>query len=57
MIRLQDGDLVSNGRVEVFCNGQWGTVCDRLFNQTSADIVCRQLGYTEAVDYNHLTAL
>lgn len=57
MIRLQDGELVSKGRVEVYCNGQWGTVCGRMFNQTSANLVCRQLGYTEAVGYNHLAAM
>ena len=40
----------SYGRVEVFQSGQWGTVCGRNFNQHVADSVCRQLGYTGAVE-------
>ena len=31
MIRLQGGNFVNQGRVEVYCNGQWGTICDNGF--------------------------
>ena len=41
--------------MEVYCNGQWGTVCDNGFGRTEADTVCRQLGYERASDYNHLS--
>lgn len=46
MVRLTGGDYSNQGLVEVYCNGQWGTVCDDNFSTTTAQVVCRQLGYT-----------
>ena len=53
-VRLTRGSTVNQGLVEVFCNGQWGTMCDDFFGQTGADTICRQLGYYSAKRFNHL---
>ena len=54
---LRNGDLrlarfsstsstYSSGRLEIFINGQWGTVCDDFFSSTDAGVACRQMGFS-----------
>ncbi|XP_030840612.1 deleted in malignant brain tumors 1 protein-like isoform X2 [Strongylocentrotus purpuratus] len=50
-IRLVGTDSPFKGRVEVHHNNQWGTVCDDGWDLNDAQVVCRQLGYSNAVDY------
>uniref|UniRef100_A0A3B4BX72 Lysyl oxidase homolog n=1 Tax=Pygocentrus nattereri TaxID=42514 RepID=A0A3B4BX72_PYGNA len=41
----------NEGRLEVLYEGEWGTVCDDDFNIHAAQVVCRELGYSEAVSW------
>ena len=57
MVRLQDGDYSNEGRVEVYCNGQWGTICSDGFDSTDANTICKQLGYDAYDNFNHTSRL
>lgn len=45
-VRLVDGVLQQEGRLEVCTYGIWGTVCQSNWNPIDAYIACNQLGYT-----------
>jgi len=43
-VRLVGGDE-RHGRLEVFLEGMWGTVCGDYFNDEAARVVCNMLGF------------
>ena len=54
-IRLADGSTFPfSGRVEVYRNGVWGTVCDKYWNEYNTHVVCEQLGYRTRLSLNQV---
>ena len=48
-LRLTDGVQSGSGRLEIYHDGEWGSICDDSFDITDAHVACRQIGYAKAV--------
>ena len=44
-VRLENGPHSMAGRLEVLHNGEWGTVCNDIFETEDAAVFCRMLGH------------
>ncbi|KAM6307386.1 macrophage receptor MARCO [Aegotheles albertisi] len=54
VIRIAEGGR--RGRVEIFHQGSWGTICDDGWSVQDATVVCRMLGYNRATSAFTATA-
>eukprot|EP00057_Strongylocentrotus_purpuratus_P011988 XP_011666462.1 PREDICTED: deleted in malignant brain tumors 1 protein-like [Strongylocentrotus purpuratus] len=49
-VRLVGGSHDAEGRVEVFNDGSWETICDTWWDLRDARVVCKMLGFDGALD-------
>jgi len=49
-VRLVGGSSDSEGRLELYHGGVWGTVCDDYFNDVAATVVCNSLARGSVID-------
>lgn len=50
-LRLADGSTGREGRVEVYYDDQWGSMCDNYMDLANANVICYQLGFGTALNF------
>ena len=50
-LRLRGGATHNEGRLEIFHDNEWGTICDDFFGRRDAKVACKQMDYTGAEAY------
>ncbi|MCY4451861.1 MAG: putative Ig domain-containing protein [Immundisolibacterales bacterium] len=49
-LRLENGTVAHEGRLEMFYGGDWGTVCDDYWDHDNSMVACQQMGYENGSD-------
>ena len=44
-VRLVNGGVPGQGRIEICYNNQWGTICNDELDEVAAEVICRQLNF------------
>lgn len=47
-LRLAASPYPGIGRVEVYTGSTWGTICGQGFDDSDANVICRQMGFGTA---------
>ena len=53
-MKLVGGQSTYEGRVEVCLSQRWGTICDYGWSEADGLVVCKQLGYSSAGQFDEL---
>lgn len=48
-VRIADSGKKGTGRVEIYHENQWGTICNDFWDLNDATVVCQELGYQSAL--------
>ena len=51
------GTYATAGRLEIYLNGQWPTICDDGFGLDDATLACKQFGYENYQHYGTVSQL
>ncbi len=53
LLSLSEDDRLkaSAGHVDIYHNGHWGSVCDDGWDLDEAQVVCRQMGFSGAIEF------
>ena len=49
-VRLAGGVADNEGRVEIYSGGKWGAVGDEGWDMADANVVCKELGFPQALE-------
>ena len=49
--------FLSAGRLEIYKEGEWGTICGSGFGLTEARLACRHLGFKDVTNFGNVSQL
>lgn len=56
-VRLVDGEHDNEGRVEVYVDGAWATVCGQSLDYDTANVLCQYMDFSSAIEVTKQSTL